>query len=143
MKVQVKHYCDMSQNERADYLEDKITARPDKIIPPGAKSYDYLVPIDESNGNPSTEGNTPGRVSWKSTVPSHGVQNFSFFDVMGVVCVGYRGKLRMTSERFETSMMLSGTCDREVIEKIYGGYVEGFWQFKKQGDAYVLLAVKA
>ena len=61
MKVQVKHYCDMSQNERADYLEDKITARPDKIIPPGAKSYDYLVPIDESNGNPSTEGNTPGR----------------------------------------------------------------------------------
>jgi hypothetical protein len=139
MKVKVKRYCDMDENERADYLVDRVVARPDRKIPLSAKSYNYPVPVSEATGRPTTEGVNPGQTSWKSTVPAPGVQNFTFFDVMSVIQVGHRGKLKMISERFGTDMSLSTTCDREIIEKIYGGYAEGFWQFKKQGDVYILI----
>lgn len=140
MKVKVKHYCDMNDSERAQYIGAQVQAYPDLKVPQTAKAGNYLVPVNPNNGNPSTEGTHPGVHDWRTKKVASGIQNFSFFDVMEVRTVGYRGKLCMESERFNTTMLLSTTCDAEVLGGIYGGYVQGRWVFKKQGSSYVLVA---
>jgi hypothetical protein len=132
-------YCDMDEQQRQNYITANISDRPDRDVPASAKSGNYPIPLTTNGGMSAARPSTGAHCNPGGTNKR---QNFSFFDVMKLRCVGYRGKLHMVSERWGTDMSLSGTCDAEILEKTYGGYVEGFWVFQKRGDSFVLMTLE-